>query len=256
MAPRYPSLRQPPLALARVGVPHASPVETASLLGRSLGLDDVGFEGRLWLTADGEPVVHPEPVVRVGVRRRPLADLSRSEVPDHVVRLGQLCEAGGGRLHLALSSDQDDAARAAVAVVREAGGETALSRLWLRASEWRQAASWRTMSEAVRLVDDTRLRRLDPGPERRAAQLAGAGIDAVQLPESDWTPGLTTLFHRFARLAFAGPAAHRRQLDALLDMGVDALSSDQVDRLAEAVAAVARPGRPPTTDPGRSAATP
>ena len=251
MAPRYPSLRQPPLALARIGGPDASPAEMAAILAASLGQDDIGYEGRLWLTADGQPVVHHEPVVRVGLRRRPLADLPRAGMPEEVVGLDQLYETGAGRLHLALSTDDDTAAEAAVAMARAAGAE---SRLWLRASAWRQAASWRALSPAVRLVDDTRLRALDTGPERRAAALSAAGVDAVQLPEGDWTPGLTTLFHRFGRLAFAGPAAHRRQLDALLAMGVDALSSDQVERLSEAVAALGRP--PSTTDPGRSPATP
>lgn len=253
MAIRYPSLRQPPLALVRVGVPDASPAETAAVLAASLGQDDVGFEGRLWLTSDNQPVVHHDPMVRVGVRRRPLADLPRARVPD-VVGVDQLYEAGGNRCHLALSTDDDAAARAAVAVAREAGGEGE-ARLWLRASGWHQAASWRALSEAVRLVDDTRLRRLDTGPERRAAALSAAGVDAVQLPEADWTAGLTTLFHRFGRLAFSGPAAHRRQLDAVLAMGVDAVSSDHGERLVEAMAALAGEGSP-TTDPGRSAATP
>ncbi len=253
MGPRYPSLRQPPLALARIGPLDASPARIAAILGSSLGQDDIGYEGRLWLTADGQPVVHDDPVVRVGLRRRPLADLPRTEVSDHVVGLDQLYEIGGGRLHLALTTDDDATAEAAVAMAREAGAETE-SRLWLRASTWRQAASWRGLSEAVRLVDDTRLRALDTGPERRAAALSAAGVDAVQLPEGDWTAGLTTLFHRFRRLAFAGPATHRRQLDALLAMGVDAVSSDQVERLAEAVAALGRP--PSTTDPARSPATP
>ena len=57
------------------------------------------------------------------------------------------------------------------------------------------------------------------GPERRAAALADAGIDAVNLHHTDWTGGLTTLFHRFEVLAFGWDAQHARILDELLDSG-------------------------------------
>jgi glycerophosphoryl diester phosphodiesterase len=59
-------------------------------------------------------------------------------------------------------------------------------------------------------------------------------VDAVQLHESDWSAGLCALFHRFNRLALAGPAPQVHQLDALLAMGLDAVSSEHADRLAEA----------------------
>jgi glycerophosphoryl diester phosphodiesterase len=74
------------------------------------------------------------------------------------------------------------------------------------------------------------------GVERRAAQLAEAGIDAVNLHESDWTGGLTTLFHRFEVLAFGWDAQFERVLDNLLGMGVDGVFSDHTDRMMEAVA--------------------
>ena len=73
------------------------------------------------------------------------------------------------------------------------------------------------------------------GPERRAADLAAAGIDAVNMHATDWTLGLTTLFHRFERCAFAWDAQHSRVLEALLGMGVDAVYSDHVDRMVDAL---------------------
>jgi glycerophosphoryl diester phosphodiesterase len=85
-------------------------------------------------------------------------------------------------------------------------------------------------------VDSTRLRRLREGPERRAARLAEAGVDAVNLHWSDWTGGLTTLFHRFERFAFGWGAQHRRQLDGLLSLGIDGVFSDHVDRMVDALA--------------------
>jgi glycerophosphoryl diester phosphodiesterase len=75
------------------------------------------------------------------------------------------------------------------------------------------------------------------GPERRAAQLADAGIDVVNLHRSDWTGGLTTLFHRFERLTFGWDCQFDRHLHELLDIGIDGLYSDHVDRMVDAVAA-------------------
>ena len=76
-------------------------------------------------------------------------------------------------------------------------------------------------------------------PERLAAQLSEDGIDAVNLHRSEWTGGLTTLFHRFGRLAFGWDAQHERMLTELLHMGIDGVYSDHVDRMMEAVARAA-----------------
>jgi glycerophosphoryl diester phosphodiesterase len=92
----------------------------------------------------------------------------------------------------------------------------------------------------VRLVDSTRIRRIKEGPERRAANLAAAGVDAVNMHASDWTLGLTTLFHRFDRLAFAWDAQFARVLASVLAMGVDAVYSDHVDVMMEALAHTAQ----------------
>ena len=85
-------------------------------------------------------------------------------------------------------------------------------------------------------------RRLDAvaqdakGPERRAADLSAAGIDGVNLHWTDWTLGLTTLFHRFERVCFGWDAQQPRALAVVLAMGIDGVYSDHVDRLMEAIA--------------------
>ncbi len=234
MAPRYPSLLQPPVAFFRLTSGHPdedalAPVVTALLDGVT------GLAADVHLTADAHPVVHPEATVRIGLRRRPLATLASNQVPAHVPRLAVLYERCGTRFDLALHLADDAAVGRVVALAEEAGGEAA-ERLWLCSPDWRQAASWRAAAGASRLVDATRLRHVGEGPERRAATLASAGVDAIRLHESDWNAGLCALFHRFGRLALAGPAPHRRQLDALLRMGVDGVTSEHADRLAEALA--------------------
>lgn len=235
MPTRYPSLLAPPLGFARRGGRAAPPDSLLEAFRRALDLGAPGLEGVVWLCADGEAVLHHESVVRSGIRRRPLAELPRSRLPASIPSLGEVYDAFGTAIELSLDVRDEAAAAVVVAVAREAGGGAA-GRLWLCSPDWREAASWRKLSPEIRVVDATRLRRMTGGPERRASVLAGAGVDAVKLPEPDWTAGLTTLFHRFGRLALAGAAPHRRQLDALLAMGVDAVSSHEVGRMVEALA--------------------
>ena len=75
------------------------------------------------------------------------------------------------------------------------------------------------------------------GPERRAAVLADVGVDAVNMHHSDWTGGLTTLFHRFERYCLGWDAQYERVIAALVKMGIDGVYSDHVDRLVEVVGA-------------------
>lgn len=248
MAPRYPSLLDAPLGFVHRGAGGDAPdQDVLDALRRALDMGAPGLASDVWLCADGEAVLHHEPVVRSGLRRRPLADLPRSRLPSSIPSLAELYDACGTAFELALDVRDDATAPVVVAVAREAGHE-APGRLWLCAANWHQAASWRRLCPDAHLVDSTRLRALGEGPERRASALAGAGVEAVSLHEGDWSAGLTTLFHRFGRLAFARGARHRRQLDALLAMGVDAVTGDHVERVVAALAAHA--GSVPPEGPG------
>jgi glycerophosphoryl diester phosphodiesterase len=202
-------------------------------------LGATGLESDVWLTADGVPVLDHDGVVGGRMRRRAIADVPRSELPVHVPTLAELYETCGTDYELSLDVKDPAATSSVLAVAREAGGD-AVSRLWLCHPDWELVASWRALSDEVRLVDSTRLRRIKEGPERRAADLAAAGIDAVNMHATDWTGGLTTLFHRFDRLAFAWDAQFPRVLASLLHMGMDAVYSDHVDRMVEALEAAAR----------------
>lgn len=172
--------------------------------------------------------------MRARLRRRPVAEVERASLPDHVPTLAELYDACGADFELSLDVKDPAAAPAVVAAARDAGGG-ALGRLWLCSPDWQVAASWRALCDDLHLVDSTRLRRMKEGPERRAATLADVGVDAVNLHWTDWTGGLTTLFHRFGRLAFAWDAQQERELRALLRMGVDGLYSDHVDRMVRAL---------------------
>ena len=62
----------------------------------------------------------------------------------------------------------------------------------------------------------------------------------MNLHHSEWTGGLTALFHRFEVLCFGWDAQHARILDGLLDAGVDGVYSDHVDRMVDALRATPR----------------
>lgn len=244
MAERFPSVLQPPIGFAHPKGTGGSSGGTLDTFVTALDAGVTGLASHLHLTADGEAVLHHQAHVGAALRRRALGTLTRAQLPEDVPTLAQLYQRCGWRHHLALVVADRTAAEVAVAVAAEAGDD-ACGRLWLCSPDWQDAAAWRAgLPAEVHLVALTRLRRIDGGPERRAAALAAAGVDAVSLPEGDWTAGLTTLFHRFGRLAFAAdPLPHRRQLDGLLQLGVDAVSSEHPSRLVEALAALSTTGR-------------
>jgi glycerophosphoryl diester phosphodiesterase len=203
----------------------------------ALELGATGLESDVWSTRDKVPVLDHDGVVRVGVRRRRIGDVDRSALPDHIPSLADVYATLGGDFELSLDLKDPAAADAVLAVADEAGGD-AVGRLWLCHHEWEIVAALRALSDDVHLVDSTRLRRMKEGPERRAATLQAHGIDAVNLHESDWTGGLTTLFHRFGVLALGWDAQFDRILDHLFDMGIDGVYSDHVSRMVEALARV------------------
>lgn len=243
MADPLPSRRVPPIGFAHRGASADAPENTieAFTLARRLGAP--GLESDVWLSADGEAVLDHDGVVRSGLRKRSIADVLRADLPSHIPTLDELYEACGTDAELSLDVKDPAAAARAIAVAEEAGGD-AVSRLWLCSPDWELAATWRHLSDDVKLVDSTRLKRMKEGTERRAASITDAGIDAVNLHWSDWSGGLVTLFHRFERFAFGWDAQYRRQLDALLTMGIDGLFSDHVGRMVDALA-----GRPSDVEP-------
>lgn len=229
---------RPPIGFAHRGARAHAPENTIEAFTLALRLGATGLESDAWITADGVVVLDHDGVVRSGLRKRPMGELPRSALPGHVPTLMDLYETCGTEVPLSLDMKDPAAAEAVVAVAREAGGE-ALANLYLCTPSWEEAASWRSLSDEIKLVDSTRLRRIKEGVERRAALLAGAGIDVLNMQVDDWSGGLATLCHRFGILAFGWDAQFRRQMDALIRMGVDAIYSDHVERLMDAIA-----GRP------------
>jgi glycerophosphoryl diester phosphodiesterase len=237
MATRLPALRVPPISFAHRGARAHAPENTLEAFELALRLGASGLESDVWLTADGEAVLDHDGVVgRRGLRRQRVSSVARADLPAHVPTLADLYATCGTGYDLSLDV-KDPAAFDRVLAVAAAAGDGAVERLWLCHHDWEVVAGWREANAAVRLVDSTRLDRIKEGAERRAARLSAAGVDAVNMHHVDWTGGLVTLFHRFDVLAFGWDAQVPRVLGELVDMGIDAVYSDHVDRMVDAVAA-------------------
>ncbi len=186
------------------------------------------------MTADGAAVLDHDGKVKMGLRSRPIASVDRAALPAHVPTLDDLYAACGTNFELSLDVKDPEAAATVVAVA-QAAGAGAPGRLWLCHPNWELLAGWREALSDVHLVDSTKLKMMRQGPERRAAQLSAAGIDAVNMYWEEWSGGLTTLFHRFGVLGFGWGAQHERMLRSLVKMGIDGVFSDHVDRMVDAL---------------------
>jgi glycerophosphoryl diester phosphodiesterase len=228
------SLVQPPIGFAHRGAKKHAPENTleAFLLAKRLGAS--GFESDVWVTADGHPVLDHDGVVKTGVRRRMIRDVNRSELPSHVPGLDDLYASVGTALPLSLDLKDADAIGPTVAIARAAGSE-ATQNLWLCDWDWERLAADRSRYPDVRMVDSTRLKRLKVGPERHAAKLSSAGIDAINMHYTDWNLGLTTLFHRFDLITFGWDAQFERVIRDLIAMEIDGLYCDDTELMMSVV---------------------
>jgi glycerophosphoryl diester phosphodiesterase len=230
---RLPSLLERPIAFGHRGAPAHAPENTLESFALALRLGATGLESDVWVTADGIPVLEHDGSVRVGRRRRPVTGLRRDQLPARIPELSDLLRGFRDDIHLCLDLKHREAGRPVVDLVRAVAPEL-LPRLWLCHPDLTALVELREYAPDVRLVNSTRLERLKEGPERRAAVLAAEGIDAVNLHRADWTGGLTTLFHRFDRVAFGWDLQFDHQLRPALRMGLDGVFSDHVDRMVDA----------------------
>ena len=237
MSSRLPPLREPPIGFAHRGARAHAPENTLEAFQVALRLGGTGLESDVWLTSDRQAVLDHDGVVGGRLRRTPISQVARTDLPRHIPTLRELYESCGTDFELSLDI-KDDAAVGEVIAVARGLGEDVEARLWLCHPSWRTVASWREMTDVAKLVDSTRLRHMKAGPERRAAELAEAGVDAVNLHHSDWNGGFVALFHRFEIHTLAWDCQFDRVLDEMLDAGMDGVFSDHVDRMMQALARV------------------
>lgn len=233
MPPRLPSLRQPPIGFAHRGARAHAPENTIEAFRLALRLGATGLESDVWLTADGAAVLDHDGVVGGRLRRRPIGEMLRSDLPDHIPTLAELYEACGVGVELSLDVKDPAATPEVIATARDVGAE---ERLWLCHPDLDTVASWRELTPTAQLVHSTRVARLGMSHEAHAAELTRRDITAVNLHHSEWTGGTIALYHRFTRLALGWDAQFERVVDELLDAGIDGVFSDRSDLLATCLA--------------------
>lgn len=231
MQQRLPSMLDEPITFAHRGARAHAPENTLESFALALRLGASGLESDVWLTADGVVVLDHDGVVPGRLRRRPIGEVARRDLPEHIPSLAELYEHCGTGFALSLDLKDERCGQAVIDTTREVA-PSMLERLWLCDTDWQQLLPLR--DQGAHLVDSTRLHRIKEGPERRAATLANEGIDAINLHHSDWNGGLVALFHRFERFAFGWDLQHDHELRPGLRMGLDAVYSDWVDRMLDA----------------------
>lgn len=229
MSLRLPSLLEQPISFAHRGARAHAPENTVAAFDLAIRLGATGIESDVWLTADGELVL--EHGGKIGIRRRPISSFSRADLPAEVITLPELQQRVGNEVDISIDIKDDDAMAPVMGWVDSLSID-ARKRIWLCHESWEWLAEWRSLDPHVRLVDSCSVDDMNQGLERRAHQLAEAGIDAVNLRRSEWSGGNVTLFHRFGRICFGWDAQHGRVIRELLRMGIDGVYSDHVDVMA------------------------
>jgi len=218
-----------PIGFAHRGASADARENTLEAFALALELGASGLESDVWLTADGVAVLDHDGVVD----GTPIPQLPRAALPDHVPSLADLYRTCGADFELSLDVKQDAAGLEALRVAQAAGAE---ARLWLCHWNWRRLLPWREHSRRVRLVDSTGVSRMTTPPAERAARMQRLGIDALNLHQREWTAPLRETMAAFGRLAFAWDLQSPGDLRAALALGVDAVYSDHVTRMRDALA--------------------
>ena len=223
-----------PITFAHRGARSEAPENTLVAFRRALELGASGLESDARLSADGEVVLVHDATVRPGLRRHRVAATTAAALAERgVPRLADLYEQLGSDFELSIDVYDVDAVGPLLAVAAAAG---ATSRLWVCSGRLETLAAVRAVDADARLVHSTKRAALNPSVERHADRLAAAGVDVCNLRHTEWTAGLVGLFHRFGVLAFAWDVQEVRHLRAMLDLGIDAVYSDHVDRMVATVA--------------------
>jgi glycerophosphoryl diester phosphodiesterase len=225
-----------PITFAHRGARLLHPENTLPAFQAGLDHGAQGLETDAWLSGDGQVVLTHDAGVagplfglwKVRVHRASAARLARHGVP----RLEDLYAQLGRDYDLSIDIKDPAAAEPMIELSARLGVP---ERTWLCSPSLGHLKTLRAASRDVRLVHSTSRRRLPDSLERHAADLAAAGIDALNLHHSEWNKGLVGLFHRFEVRAFAWDVQEVRYLRSMLGYGIDALYCDHVERMVATV---------------------
>ena len=228
---QIPALLEHPIAFAHRGARAHAPENTLEAFQLAIRLGANGLETDAWLTKDGEVVLDHDGTVRIRGFRRSISELNRSQLPNHIPTLGEFWDSCGVTHDLSVDIKDDAATDPLVKIAQEARFD--LQKLWVCHHRYDETLLIRQRHPQIRVVDSTRLHRLKTGLEMRSSENFQAGIDAINMHFTDWTGGSVTLVHRFGVLAFGWDIQFVHQLENSLAMGLDAVYSDNVDRMVD-----------------------
>lgn len=223
-----------PIGFAHRGARSERRDNTLEAFARALELGSTGLESDAWITADGVAVLDHDGVTGPIWRRRAVSAQDRSVLPGHIPSLEELYAKCGTGFELSLDVKDPAALEPILEVARAAG---AAERLWLCHQDWRLMARWRVMAPEVHLVESSNINWMREGLAARAAALAEAGIDALNLHRSQWDAGRVAEVHQAGLAAFGWDAQSSGDLGQLLDCGIDGIYSDHVGRMMQAIRA-------------------
>lgn len=226
------------IGFAHRGARAHAPENTIEAFATALAMGATALESDAWVTRDGVAVLDHDGFAAAAGEVE-IATVDRADLPPHIPSLRDLYAACGTDFELSLDVKDPAALDAVLGAARAA---RAAERLWLCHHRWRLVASWRALAPEVRLVDSTYVGFMTGGPSVRAPRLAAAGIDAVNLHHSEWTPELVETFGAAGLSTLAWDAQHLDDLRRVRDLGVDGVYSDHVDLLVAVGAGVTRSG--------------
>jgi len=218
----------------RGGRAHGRDNEIATFV-EALRRGATGLETDAWVTNDDQVVLDHDGVHRAAARRRtPISQVRRSELPAHVPTLDDLYAACGTDFELAIDIKNSNTADA---VLRVAEAHDAAGRLWLFAHT---GVEFEHLGDAHACKTFHARNLLGPGRQRHLQVAKDAGIKAINARWMWWQRSIVEQVHSLDLLAFGYDAQRSSSIRRCIDVGLDGMFSDHVDRMH---AELARTGR-------------
>ena len=95
MQQRLPSLFDEPILFAHRGASAHSRENTLGAFALAQKLGATGLETDIWVTSDRQIVLDHDGLIRVGLRKKPIAEMLRSQLPSHIPTLDEFTTAIG-----------------------------------------------------------------------------------------------------------------------------------------------------------------
>jgi glycerophosphoryl diester phosphodiesterase len=203
------------------------------------------FETDAWLSKDGEVVLDHDGVVRsfLGFRKKPIGEIRHRDLPLHIATFEELCEIAGPDANVQVDvkgNDEGEQVSAAIVEIWRKYWPNSMSNLWLayespKATKGDHVRRIRDLDADIRVIDSTKVWRLRLSATAYAAQARAAGVDVINMRALWWNRELVRVVHDAGLLAFAFGAQRTERILELIDLGIDGVYSDHVDRLLNAL---------------------